>query len=265
MKADLHVHTNISDGSMSIQEVVNEALLNGVTHLGITNHDAVRELKEAIEVGIRAHINIIPGIEISACDFSSGRKIHILGYNFNLEAENIRKLCDPVLDRRHKNSIWQIEQLINLGYKINVDDIYARAEKSKVIYKQHIMAELIDKKYTDGIYSSLYKKLFKGDGVCAKDIEYVDACEAVKAIKMDGGIAVLAHPGQLNSYPYIEKLVEAGLNGIELFHQDHNDEDHMKIKTYCSKYKLITTGGSDFHGSYGSEIRVGEITSDNEI
>ena len=260
MKADLHVHTNISDGSMSIEEVLKEAKANSVTHLGITNHDTVEGLKEAIEAGEKAGIKIIPGIEISAYDVETRKRIHILGFNFDLKATNIKRLCDATLEKRHNNSLWQINELIKNGYTMDVENIYARAENSLVIYKQHIMAELIDKGYSTEIYSNLYDELFKGEGICAKDIEYIDAVDAVKAIKADGGVAILAHPGQLDSYSSIDKLVEAGLDGIELYHEDHGLEDHIKVMQYCKKYNLISTGGSDYHGSYGSSAKIGQIT-----
>lgn len=265
MKADLHVHTDISDGSFGLEEVIDMAIKNGVTHLGITNHDTVKGLKEAVEKGKSAGMKIIPGIEISSCNPESNKKIHILGFNFDLKGINIRKVCDQTLQNRHKNSLWQIRQLIKNGYVMDVANIYARAENSEVIYKQHIMAELVDKKYTDKIYSDLYRKLFKGSGICARDIEYADAYEAVKAIKKDGGIAILAHPGQLDSYNFIEKLVEAGLDGIEMYHEDHHEEDHKKVAEYCRKYNLIATGGSDFHGDYGTDINIGQILSPKEF
>lgn len=265
MRADFHVHTDISDGSLGLRETIQVAKENGVTHMAITNHDTVKGLKEAIKEGDRKSIIIIPGIEISAYDFVNKKKVHILGYNFELEGKNIRKLCDPILERRNENSIRQIDILKINGYKINTQNILRKSVNSEVIYKQNIMAELIEKGYTDEIYSDLYKKLFKNGGICSGDIEYVDVFEAVKAIKADNGIAVLAHPGQLDSYGIIDKLVAQGLDGIELNHMDHTEEDVTKIKGYSDKYGLILTGGSDFHGEYGSSsIKIGEITAPNE-
>ena len=121
------------------------------------------------------------------------------------------------------------------------------------------MAELISNNYMDEEYKILYKKIFKGSGICARDIEYVDMIEAVKAIKADGGIAVLAHPGHLDSYDFIENLVKAGLDGIEFNHESHSEEDHIKILKYSKKYNLILTGGSDFHGVYGTPTNIGEF------
>ncbi|HEX2925266.1 MAG TPA: PHP domain-containing protein, partial [Ruminiclostridium sp.] len=167
MKADLHVHTDISDSSFNVKDTIRIAKASGVTHLGITNHDTVEGLKEAIEEGAKEGISVIPGIEISAWDPASGKKAHILGYRFDLKGENIRKLCGTILERRHENSIRQIQVLLENNYYISLENIGRRAVNSRVIYKQHIMAELMEKGYTDSIYSDLYRKLFKGVGICA--------------------------------------------------------------------------------------------------
>lgn len=261
MKADLHVHTDISDGSLNLMDTLKLAKQNNITHIAITNHDTVKGLSEAVIMGEQEGIKVIPGIEISAYNFNTSKKVHILGFKFDINGINITKLCGPVLERRNSNSLWQITQLINNGYKINMENILYRARNSGIIYKQHIMAELTDRKYTDEQYGQLYKKLFKNDGICARDIEYVSAENAVRAIKADGGIAVLAHPGQLDSYEIIQSLVKEGLDGIELYHEDHDEEDHRKINEYCDRYGLITTGGSDYHGCYGKIESIGQVLS----
>ncbi|MCG8483383.1 MAG: PHP domain-containing protein [Clostridia bacterium] len=259
MKADLHVHTNVSDSSDSIIKTIQMAKENGVTHLGIVDHDTTDGLRKAMEIGKEFGVRVIPGIEISAYNFENNKKVHILGYNFNLDAPNIKKLCEPIIHRRHLNSLWQIEKLYENGYDITVEEVNEKAKDSTCFYKQHIMDVLLQKGYTDYIYSDLYRKLFKGEGICSKDIQYVNALDAVKVIKRDKGIAVLAHPGQLNSYDLIGDLVNCGLDGIEIYHKDHKAQDYETIEGLKDKYDLILTGGSDYHGFYGDDVQIGEI------
>ncbi len=265
MKGDLHIHTNISDGSYSTQKVLEMAKKNELTHIGITNHDTVKGLSEAIEMGKKLGIKVIPGIEISAYDFKNNRKVHILGYNFDLHGTNITKLCNPTLEARDENSKWQMKTLIENGYDIDIKSVEEKSKVSGVLYKQHIMQALVEKDYTTKIYSDLYRRLFKNNGICARDIDYVDAKDAVRAIKDDGGLAVLAHPGQLNSYDLIPELVSNGLDGIEVNHISHSDKDVNKINEFSQIYGLFLTGGTDFHGIYGEEdIEIGQILSPSE-
>ncbi|QNB44986.1 PHP domain-containing protein [Thermanaerosceptrum fracticalcis] len=257
MKVDLHVHTSISDSNLSIEETIKLSRKNGVRFLGITDHDTVEGLEEAVATGRNYGIQVIPGIEISAFDYQRGRKVHILGYNFDLKASHIKKLCQPLLARRQENSLWQIKSLRDHGFDISLQEVQEKARVSTCIYKQHIMAVLMDKGYTDRIYSHLYYTLFRNKGICARDIDYVDVFAAVEAVKKDGGQAILAHPGQLDSYEIMEELWEVGLDGVELYHEDHGPKDYQIIMKYAQKRSLLLTGGSDYHGRYGGKTALG--------
>ena len=261
MKADLHIHSHYSDGASSVAEILDMASEQGLTHVSLVDHDTVRGIEPAQVAAKKYGITVIPGIEISAYDFSRKRKVHILGYAFDKEATQIKKLCNPLLSRRHENSLWQIHQLQKNQFDIEFLEVAKKAMMSGVIYKQHIMDALVDEAFNTHYYKQLYKQLFKGDGICSRDIEYVDAISAVRAIKADNGYAVLAHPGQLDSYDLIPELVKNGLDGIERNHIAHTAEDRERVAQYANEYSLFQTGGSDFHGRYGSQVEVGEQLS----
>lgn len=259
MKIDLHVHSHYSDGSFSIQEIMERAKIENITHLSIVDHDTTGHIATAMKAGEQAGIVMIPGIEISAYDFSRKRKVHILGYNFD-DASNIQTLCQPLLKRRHEHSLWQLKQIKTAGYLIDEKKMNESIGPDGILYKQHMMNGLINASYDSVEYQKIYRHLFKGKGICAGDILYVDAKEAVTAIKADGGQAVLAHPGQLDSYEIIEELVRYGLDGIERNHYDHTQKDVIKVEQYAKEYDLLMTGGSDFHGKFGKAIQIGDIT-----
>ncbi|SHN33512.1 PHP domain-containing protein [Gracilibacillus kekensis] len=261
MKADLHVHSYYSDGSDSVEKIMQKASQNKLTHISFVDHDTVDGWSEKQSVGQKLDIQVIPGIEISAYDFKRHRKVHILGYQFKPEAPNIKSLCNPLLQRRQHNSLWQMEQIRGLGYELDTETITKKVHPSPAIYKQHIMKQLTEASYTTKEYKQLYKLLFKGNGIAARDIEYVDVFDAVQAIVADGGVAVLAHPGQLNSYELAPELADAGLKGIELIHPDHTKEDHQRIKELSTKHNLILTGGTDYHGTNGIDIQIGDLIS----
>ncbi len=220
-------------------------------------------LRAAASDSMSAMPLIIPGVEISAYDFSRGRKVHILGYGYDAKASSIRGLCDPLIRRRHENTLMQAEKLREAGYSVDEEALKAVAfgegGAGKWFYKQHIMLVLMAAGSADAVYGPLYKSLFKGEGICSRDITYVDARDAVKAVVEDGGLAVLAHPGQTDSWDFIPDLVEAGLSGIELYHEDHGKAEHRKVRAAAKRYGLFFSGGSDDHGDWGSEYRMGEI------
>jgi predicted metal-dependent phosphoesterase TrpH len=259
MKAELHCHTNISDCPLTIDEVLNLAVANDVSHLAITNHDTTKGLEEAIEQGKKYGVEVIPGIEISGFDFERGRRVHILGYFIEPGHKAIEALCGPLTEKRHKLSLEMVQRLIEAGYSITWERCQELAHGRTGVYKQHIMAALIEAGYTDSIYGPLYKKLFsrgqKGEvpGLAFIPMEYVDARQAVKAVLEAGGVPVLAHPGQYGNFEMVPDLTEAGLQGIEVWHPLHNPQHEDMARKLAVKYGLIMTGGSDFHGAYGEK------------
>ena len=261
LKADLHVHSHYSDGSDSVEAVLERAKTAGVEAISFVDHDTVAGWPEIQALSTAHGIKAVPGIEISAYDFKRKRKVHILGYEYNPDASHIKPLCDKLLERRHHHSLWQIEQIKAAGYELDAEAVIASALPSRTVYKQHIMKELTDADYSSQEYQQIYKRLFKGQGPASGDIDYIDAFDAVKAIKADGGLAVIAHPGQLDSYDLIPELVEAGLDGIERNHMDHSTEDHQRVEKLADEYKLVMTGGTDYHGAFGTSVEIGNISS----
>lgn len=259
MKVELHCHTRISDGSYNTAELLQLAVQEGIDCLAVTNHDTTAGLAEMEHMCSASGMEFIPGIEISGYDVDRKRRIHILGYYIEPNHEAITTLCAPLLQQRHDGCHLAVERLIAADYDISWEQVLTYAEGGTGVYKQHIMHALIDKGYTAAIYGDLYKKLFsrgqQGEplGIAYIPTEYVRATDAVKAILQAGGVPVLAHPGQYRSFEAVDELVAAGLQGIEVWHPLHHEEDEYKALAFAAKYDLIKTGGSDFHGFYGEK------------
>jgi predicted metal-dependent phosphoesterase TrpH len=258
MLTDLHIHTTVSDGSESFEQVLRMASLLGLEQVAFTNHDTLGGLSEAFALGKRFGIDVIGGIELSAWDSNAHTKVHILGLGFTGEyAPAISKLCEPLLERRRANALWQIEQLQRAGMAFDSGITLRLAEQSTSIYSQHIMAALTRAPYTSRVYNELYRVLFKGEGICARDLSYLDAVDAVRALKESGALAILAHPGRYQNFELVPTLVAAGLDGIEKYHPNHGPLEWYRAQVLADKYGLICTGGSDYHGSFGESPGLG--------
>lgn len=247
MKADLHVHSTYSDGSWTREEIIKEAARLGITRLAFTDHDTVRDAWKAVSLGKAYGIDVITGIEISAYDFKEKKKVHILGYCYTLR-EALTQLCEPVLMHRDSNCVKQIEILASMGYCIREEDV--RKYTTGTIYKQHILKYLYDTGQSEAMFGKVYQEIFKNGGPCDFDITYVDAADAVRAVRECGGIPVLAHPGQQQNLDILPRLLSAGLLGIERSHPSNSEKDCRQITELAGRYDLFCTGGSDFHGIY---------------
>jgi predicted metal-dependent phosphoesterase TrpH len=262
---DLHVHTRKSDCSLSIKEILLRAKAKNITHIAITDHDTMQGIDEALYWGEKIGINIIPGLEISAYDFENNKRAHILGYYPQSDHPAMEKIYNELAENRFRASYAMVQRLINMGYDIDWDEINQYyAEESNGVYKQHIMHALMDRGYCDSIYADLYYQLFKRSnqpseqGKAFIPMQYIDAAEAIQAVKQAGGVAVLAHPCKFGNFDVIGHWTELGLDGIEVYHPGHSRDDIEKLLICGRKYHLLITGGSDFHGFYNeAEVELG--------
>jgi Predicted metal-dependent phosphoesterases (PHP family) len=258
MRADLHIHSTVSDGSVPIDDIIRIAFSKGLDFIAITDHDTVSHIARFPK---NPPVKMFGGIEISAVSGTSRQRAHILGYNLKTYGA-VLSLTRPLLEARNRNSERQAEILIKQGYSIDFDKIN-RAD-GKYLYKQHIMDWLVSTGQIPELFGGFYYKTFKNGGICDFDIEYIDAADAVRAIKICGGQAVLAHPGQQKNFHLIPELVRDGLDGLELNHHANSSGDKLLIWRYAHEYNLFLTGGSDFHGKYEPQTySIGDFTSDN--
>ncbi|MFT8708350.1 MAG: PHP domain-containing protein [Sporolactobacillus sp.] len=253
---DLHCHTSISDNSYSIEDVLNLAKKNKVNRLAITDHDTTFGLKRAIHYGEQVGVEVIPGIEISGYDFSRDRRAHILGLFIVPGHPALETLCRPMRLAREQAAYKMVEKVIRLGYAITWEQAMELAKNGTNVYKQHIMHALIQKGYTKEIYGDLYRELFSRGSETSEQgkayvaVRYLDAAAAIRAIRAAGGVPILAHPGQFDNFSAVPEWVRAGLEGIEVYHPLNNHQSEERAGQLASKYNLVISGGSDFHGFY---------------
>lgn len=256
---DLHVHTRISDNSMTAREILALARDRGITHLAVTDHDTMAGIADAQAIGKKMGVEVIPGIEISAFDFRHQKRAHVLGYYTDPDHPALREICLTLTGRRNMASYLMVQRLIDASYKISWEEVMKYARGGSGVYKQHIMHALCDKGYCERIYSELYYQLFSrgenddNSGTAFVPIEYIDVFQTVEAVKAAGGVAILAHPGQYDNYDVITELIPHGLDGLEVYHPAHTGEDAAKLLAIARHHNLIITGGSDFHGFYAEK------------
>ena len=210
IRADLHMHSTVSDGSFTIPELIARARQNGLDAIAITDHDT---LSQRFQIPADTGLQVLTGIEISAYDYENDFRVHMLGYGIQ-KPEVTEQAVHPTLEARHANSLKQIEILNQHGYEIDLSQL--RRADGKYIYKQHIMDDLVRRGKAPDMFGEFYQKTFKHGGICDFDIRYPSPLEALRAIKDAGGLAVLAHSGQQQNFCIIPELAKQGLDGLEL-------------------------------------------------
>lgn len=256
---DLHTHSTASDGTLSPAELVREASRAGLTHLALTDHDGIGGLAEARAEAACSGVVFLGGVEISA-EYQPGT-MHILGYGFREEDAALSRKLEGLRGAREERNPKIVAKLRGLGMQITMDEAAALAG-GKVVGRPHFAKVLLDRGYVQSTQEAFDRYLAKG-GPAYVDKVRLSPAESIRTICDAGGVAVLAHPRQLKVRDDAElesrvrELADLGLQGIESFYRDHDEEDEGKLLALAEKYGLVPTGGSDFHGANRPDIRLG--------
>jgi len=254
---DLHTHSTASDGSMTPSEVVKHAKENGLSAMALTDHDTVDGITQAVEEGKRIGLEVVPGVEISL-DYKT--EMHMLGYFFGDSYREIEPLLERFRRSREERNPKIIEKLNSMGFDITMEEVIAEA-KGRIVARPHIASVMAKKGYVKDVAEAFDKYISNGKPAYVKR-DSLTPEKGIKAIREAGGIPVLAHPihlgldwGKLDEL--LSTLVSAGLMGIEAYYVDNTPEDTGNLLNLAIKHNIAPTGGSDFHGSFKPDIKIG--------
>jgi 3',5'-nucleoside bisphosphate phosphatase len=252
MRADLHVHSNASDGTDPPAEVMRRAALAGLDAVALTDHDTVAGHAQARQA-LPGPLILVPGMELSCRldDPARGsRSLHLLAYLFDPDDPELATETRRIRDDRVLRARAMVDRLIGLGVPISWDDVAAVAGTA-VVGRPHIARAMA----ASGAIASP-GQAFTPDWIADGGRAYVgryalDPVRAIALVRSAGGAAVLAHPranrALLVDDAQIADLATAGLAGVEVFHPDQPDPASLLGLT--RDLGLIATGGSDDHGS----------------
>lgn len=265
MRGDLHCHTKLSDGSLGIEDLITLAKKRGIEAIAITDHDCLAGTVRGKIIGDRFGVQVIPGVELSATDTKTGKKVHLLCY-LSDAPDRLEGLCHRNSLARKKAAHYMMLQVAK-RYPVAAELIVKCATGSTNIYKQHIMQALMECGFSRDIYGEMYHKLFDKDSPESVLVtpKYPDIEEVLTAIHDAGGIAVLAHPYFFDNLDSLPRLIENGLDGIEVWHPCATEEQQAELKKIATKNKLLMTGGTDFHGLYNlAPVSIGDVLTPDD-
>ncbi len=251
--ADLHVHSVLSDGLYSPEEIVNTAVHKNLGGFALTDHDTF----EGVGACLRAIKRFTPPIYfIAGCEFSTYNadtgETHILGY---FSGESYREM-DGFLEEFRRGRKKRAGRILECLKKYHIDiPLEALLQRSsKPVGRMHIAREMVRLKYTGSVREAFEKYLGEGRP-CNIERKEVGTYDVISAVKSAGGVPVLAHPVFLKSgdkWGCVDRMISAGLAGIEYMHPRISKGFSARIAEEYSK-KLILTAGSDFHGDDESD------------
>lgn len=255
-KIDLHIHTNISDGSLSPQQLIEKATKENLKVISITDHDTV-DGYEKIDLE-QNNIDIISGVEFSTR--YNNCSIHILGYNFDINNEKMFNSLEKIKILRYKEICQVIKLLsIHISKEISVKDII---KKMKTLSIDSVANYLVLMGFSMSNQEAKERYLMKGKCAYVQK-KCMEPAEIIELIHEARGIAILAHPDRMHSVDKeecIRYLIDRGIDGIEIYNSYTKDINYyLEI---CKENNLLISGGSDYHDATSS---LGFYSENNKI
>jgi len=242
MRADLHSHTNASDGTLTPFALVQRAIERKLTHLAVTDHDTVEALAEARTVA-GTQLTIVPGMEAS-CEFH-GREIHVLGHFFDPAAPTILAWQSSRRAERRTRIEETVARLQKDGIRVTMEEVEAEAG-GPTLTRPHIARVLVRKGYVRTFQAAFDRYL--SDEIAKRRRPSPPVESAIAAIRAAGGTTSVAHPGVNGlSRQELKDLAVLGLDAVEAHHADHPPTQVDAFVRWAKELNLHVTGGSDFH------------------
>lgn len=261
MIADLHVHTDFSDGADAPLAVVQQAKAMGLTALAISDHDTVEGIPEGLEAGMTYQVEVIPAIEFGTR--VGAKDVHILGYFVDIKNPELVAKLTLFRQKRIERMRKMVNTLHRLGVSVDNKRVLELAGRGSV-GRPHLAKAMLEA----GIVATMGEAFDKyiGNGKPAFEPRYpYTPEEAVGLIRRAGGVAVFAHPGLAGCNHIIQRLVDIGLQGLEVYHPSHQPSVRMHYLQLCQQYGLLATGGSDYHGHHREFVPLGAETVDYQV
>lgn len=248
---DTHMHTTVSDGTDSPEEILGKVMEAGIELFALTDHDGIKGCSDLERILSPSDPAFLAGVEFNSRDNEG--KYHILGYGYDPAAKSIVHLVDKARAMRMKKARVRIDELRDrFGFTFPQEETQALF----ALYnpgKPHIGNLMVKYGYAASKDSAIREYL---DKIKTPD-SYVGPEEAIKAIRDAGGIPVLAHPpygsgdelimgDDLNER--VKRLMSFGLEGLEGYYSQYTAKMRDQVLSIAAEYDLYITAGSDYHG-----------------
>ncbi len=244
---DLHIHSIWSDGLTPPTQIARQAKHSDLSCISLTDHNilnGVAVLKRSLQ---KHDIKVIPGVEMTAEDEELG-EVHILGYDIDTTHQPLRQELKHVMERKRKQLKKMLDGLRRDGIEITMNEVHQEAGPG---YAGRLaLARLIVEKSGTPNTHKAFENYLGEDGKVYTPVGIMGVNHAINIIHDAGGYAVFAHPTIDMLDRAVQRYVDAGLDGIEVYRPGASGNEELYAEMVADDFDLLKTGGSDWHGRH---------------
>lgn len=265
---DLHIHSSHSDGIFDLKEIIEIAQKSNITYFSVTDHDNIESSKEIKDI-LPCGMFYVSGVELSTVSYLYGEKIkvHILGYGYNSENNELNNVISQMYFQRANDNYEYVIKLLE-RFSFLSTSMFENFDYGKYGWIKKLILNQVSSNLTIENLNKL-KEFLNHEKPIYHNYNFKIE-EAIQYIKNAGGYPIIAHPFKLDFdethiKKFIKYLVDCGLSGIEIYHNEMPLEKIALYKYIAQNNSLFESGGSDFH-SYVYDSGLGTINTEfNEL
>ena len=263
---DLHIHSNVSDGKMSVESIMELARTNNMRTIAFSEHYNMGSYNLA-KILAADDIEVIPAVEIGASlsSFGISKKhvCHVIAYYPSYMICNILDEYEKSRETCVKKTLKKLQKSIPLSYR----DVVKYARNKSSIGRFDIAVALYKKGYAKSPVAA-YGQFLELGKVCYVEREKIDIVDLIKRIRKINGVPIIAHPKSMklnfdDTFNLLYKLKECGLEGLEVYNPCNTIAQREEFLMLCRYFDLLPTCGSDFHGMQGRLVNIGTGINNN--
>ncbi len=253
--ASLHMHSTHSDGVYTPRELVKIAKNEGYHALSVTDHDTVTANEELACECKKAGLESIFGCEFSTKSLTTGLPYHITAFDFDPEEPKMKQYLLDLSEKETSQTRALFKRGVEIGYikGITWEDVLEYNKGITWLCNEHVFRAMKARELiTELEYEEFFEVCFgKHRDEVPAYCDFKSTEEVIDLVHNAGGICCVAHPeGQLHTVP---ALVDIGVDGIEVWHNDLSTETKKQALLLAEKYGLYVSGGQDHHGLLGGQ------------
>ena len=261
LNADLHSHSNVSDGTLTPEALAERAAQGGVELWSLTDHDELGGQARAREAALDLGMQYLTGTEISVS--FAGETVHIIGLGFDTDNSALRDGLAHVRSGRRVRAQAMADGLAKVGIPGAFEGAQRYVGNPDLISRTHFARFLVDSGVCADTYE-VFRRFLTDNKPGYVPHQWARLGDAVRWITQAGGVAVIAHPARYRFTPTVEyalitEFIAHGGRGIEVMTGSHSAPEQIQYGDTALEFDLFASRGSDFHAPGESRTELGAL------